>query len=138
MPKEKKVSRATPAYFESYAEYNRILRSWFVAFGAGGLALFLVEDPLRAALIASGQARTVMLLFLAGAAAQVTVAFLNKYASWYAYAGENDAAFRKSRRYRFWSWLTRQFWIDISLDILAGISFMTAIWILFDVFARQA
>lgn len=138
MPKEKKGNRATPVYFDSYAEYNRILRSWFVAFGAGGLALFLVEDDLRAALIASGMARPVMLLFLAGSAAQVIVAFLNKYASWYGYAGEDDAEFRDSRRYRFWSWVTRQFWIDISLDILAGVSFMVAIWVLFDVFARQA
>jgi hypothetical protein len=30
--------------FQAYAEYNKTLRTWFVAFGIGGPALFLVND----------------------------------------------------------------------------------------------
>lgn len=136
MAGQKKAQRAAPAYFESYAEYNRILRSWFVAFGIGGPALFLVEDSLRAALLASGETRRVVALFLAGAAAQVLVAFLNKYANWYCYAGEDDAAFRRTRLYAFWQRLASQFWIDIILDLTAAACFISAIWIVFGVFAR--
>ena len=136
MAREKKGNRAAPAYFESYAEYNCILRSWFVAFGIGGPALFLVEDSLRTALHASGETRRVVGLFLAGAAAQVLVAFLNKYANWYCYAGEDDAAFRRTRLYGFWQRLASQFWIDIFLDLGAAACFISAIWIVFGVFAR--
>jgi hypothetical protein len=136
MARGKKNDSLSYGYFESYAEYNRILRSWFVAFGIGGLALFVVEDKLRDLLIASGETRKVASLLLAGAAAQVTVAFLNKYANWYCYFAEDNAAFQRSRFYAFWSWVTRQFWIDIVLDLLTTGCFLAAIWILFAVIAR--
>jgi hypothetical protein len=44
MARAKKSSVLSQSYFDSYAEYNRILRSWFVAFGVGGLALFLLQS----------------------------------------------------------------------------------------------
>lgn len=134
MAKQQKGNRAASAYFESYAEYNRILRSWFVAFGAGGLALFLVEPELRAALVASGEARGIVLLFLVGAAAQVLVALLNKYSNWYCYSGEDDVAFQRTPLYRFFMQLASQFWIDIVLDLTAIVCFAAAIWRLFTVF----
>jgi hypothetical protein len=136
MARRKKAQHAAPAHFESYAEYNRILRSWFVAFGIGGPALFLAEDTLRSTLVASGETRQVVGLFLAGAAAQVLVAFLNKYANWYCYAGEDDAAFRQSRLYGFWQQIASQFWIDIILDLTTAACFLSAVWMVFGIFDR--
>jgi len=136
MAREKKGTRAAGAYFDSYAEYNRILRSWFVAFGIGGLAMFLVEDTLRDALIRSGAARQVVVLFLAGVALQILVAGLNKYANWYCYAGEDDAAYRRTAAYRFWSGIARQFIIDVLVDIATAVCFFAAIGSLFAIFAR--
>ncbi len=136
MAREKKGTRAAGAYFDSYAEYNRILRSWFVAFGIGGLAMFLVEDTLRDALIRSGAARQVVVLFLAGVALQILVAGLNKYANWYCYAGEDDAAYRRTAAYRFWSGIARQFIIDVLVDVATAVCFFAAIGSLFAIFAR--
>jgi hypothetical protein len=136
MAREKKSSVLSQSYFESYAEYNRILRSWFVAFGVGGLALFLLESPVRATLLASGQTRAVVSLFLVGVIAQIVVAFLNKYANWYCYFGEDNPAFLDSSLYRFWSYIASLFWVDIILDILTVGCFLTAIGMLFDIFAR--
>ncbi len=136
MAREKKGTRAAGAYFDSYAEYNRILRSWFVAFGIGGLAMFLVEDTLRDALIRSGAARQVVVLFLAGVALQILVAGLNKYANWYCYAGEDDAAYQRTAAYRFWSGIARQFIIDVLVDIATAVCFFAAIGSLFAIFAR--
>jgi hypothetical protein len=136
MARAKKSSVLSQSYFESYAEYNRILRSWFVAFGVGGLALFLLESPVRAALLASGQTRVVVILFLIGVIAQIMVAFLNKYANWYCYFGEDNPAFLRTSLYRFWSSIASLFWIDIILDILTVGSFLTAIGMLFDVFTH--
>jgi len=136
MARAKKSNALSQSYFESYAEYNRILRSWFVAFGVGGMALFLVQSPVREALLASGQTRTVVILFLVGVIAQIVVAFLNKYANWHCYYGEDNPTYQHSRVYRFWSHISSQFWIDIILDILTVGCFLAAIGMLFDIFAR--
>ncbi len=130
----KRKAPAAQAYFESYAEYNRILRSWFVAFGIGGLALFLVEEKLRAALIQSGQAGVVIGLFLAGVALQILIAGLNKYANWYCYAGEDDKAYQNTRAYRFWSGIAREFIIDVTVDVTTALCFFAAIFRLFLLF----
>lgn len=136
MARAKKTEAVSQGYFESYAEYNRILRSWFVAFGIGGLALFLPQSPLREALLASGHTRTVAFLFLVGVIAQIVVAFLNKYANWYCYFGEDNPAFLNSPLYRFWARIASQFWIDIILDVLTVGCFTAAVWMLFEIFAR--
>ena len=136
MPRAKRNDALSQAYFESYAEYNRILRSWFVAFGVGGLALFLLESPVRETLFASGQTRVLVMLFLIGLTAQIVVAFLNKYANWHCYYGEDNPAYQRSRTYRFWSRISSQFWIDMIFDILTVGCFLVAIWMLFEIFAR--
>ena len=136
MPRGKKNDALSQAYFESYAEYNRILRSWFVAFGIGGLALFLLESPVREALLASGHTRTMVILFLIGVTAQIIVAFLNKYANWYCYFGEDNQVFMRTRVYRFWAHIASQFWIDIFFDVLTVACFLVAIWMLFEIFTR--
>jgi hypothetical protein len=136
MARARKENHAASTYFESYAEYNRILRSWFVAFGAGGPALFLVEEKLRNALAASGETRRVVALFLCGVALQLLVAGLNKYANWYCYAGEDDADYQHSSAYRFWSGVVRQFLIDVVADLGTVVCFFSAVWILFGIFVK--
>lgn len=86
--------------FEKYSEYNKILRSWFVAFGIGGPALFLVNDAVRNKLSESADLKLVAILFLLGAAAQILVAFINKITNWYIYHGTQDETFTDTRRYK--------------------------------------
>lgn len=136
MAREKKGNRAAHAYFESYAEYNRVLRSWFVAFGIGGLAMFLVEEKLRDALTGSGQARVVITLFLTGVALQILITGLNKYANWYCYAGEDDPSYQRTAAYRFWSGIAREFIIDVVVDVATTVCFFMAVGILFQVFTH--
>lgn len=70
---------------KSYLEYNKILRAWFVAFGVGGPALFLVNDKVADKFAKLGSLKILAALFLIGATAQVLGAFLNKIANWYVY-----------------------------------------------------
>jgi hypothetical protein len=65
--------------FDVYMEYNKVLRTWFVAFGVGGPALFLVNEKIADRLAKAGCLREVAVLFLVGAGAQVVVAFLNSF-----------------------------------------------------------
>ena len=121
--------------FEAYAEYNRILRTWFVAFGVGGPALFLVNDTLAAALEKAGQLRLVVLLFLTGASLQVLGAFLNKVANWYQY--QYRIRDKKAGLERPISrWYINQFWPDILVDMGTVVAFGWAAWLLMTVFAR--
>lgn len=122
----------------AYAEYNRILRTWFVAFGIGGPALFLVNDKIAEKLVTLGHLRWVVALFLIGATAQVLGALLNKIANWYVYVCTIDPEMKGSRRQRFADWLMDQFWIDITIDVITIVSFGVAAWLLMTVFGKAA
>ena len=124
--------------FSAYLEYNRVLRTWFVAFGVGGPALFLVNDKLATSLAAADQLRLVVFLFLAGATAQVLGALLNKIANWYVYICAIDPSLKGSRRQRFADWLIAQFWIDVAIDVATIASFGAAAWFLMTVFAKAS
>lgn len=121
--------------FQAYAEYNKTLRTWFVAFGVGGPALFLVYDKLADALVKAGQLRLVVLLFLTGATAQVLGAFLNKVANWYVYQSmvSEEAT---GWLHNFSEWFVNQFWPDMVLDIGTIAAFGYAAWLLLTVFAK--
>jgi hypothetical protein len=123
------------ASFQTYFEYNRVLRTWFVAFGIGGPALFLVNDAVARRLADARELELVVVLFLAGAAAQVIGALTNKVANWYVYLASVDETFRQTVRYRVAERLVEQFWIDIVLDIMTIAAFGWAGWLMFTVFA---
>ncbi len=122
--------------FSAYAEYNRVLRTWFVAFGVGGPALFLVNEKIAEKLVAAHQLRLVVVMFLIGAVAQILGALLNKIANWYVYIGTVDPKIKGSRRERFADWLISQFWIDITIDVVTMLAFGTAAWFLMTVFTK--
>jgi hypothetical protein len=120
--------------FETYLEYNRTLRTWFVAWGVGGPALFLVNDAVAKKLVEAHELRSVVSLFLVGVAAQVFGALINKLANWYVYASKVDADSKKLP-YRLANWVIDQFWIDVGLDLLTIGAFGEAAWLLMTVFA---
>jgi hypothetical protein len=122
--------------FQAYAEYNKILRTWFVAFGIGGPALFLVNDKLAQALVGAGQLRLVVILFLAGATAQVLGAFLNKVANWYMYQSMVDDKSEGTFLHKASEYFVNVFWPDILLDVFTIASFGSAAWLLLTVFAK--
>jgi len=107
-------------YFGNYAEYNKLLRTWFVAFGIGGPALLYTRPELLEKL--SDLHRSwVIWAFLAGSGIQVFLAALNKYLSWQEYRFLTLKAANPDRR-RSWiersgAWISGQFWIDVLFDL---------------------
>lgn len=118
----------------AYLEYNKILRSWFVAFGVGGPALFLINAQIGKRLADSGELRYVSAMFLVGAGSQVFGALINKVSNWYVYRGAHDSAYQRKRRCRFCKWLVHQFWLDIVVDLATITAYGFATWHLFTVF----
>ncbi len=134
MDRKEKRERSAHDYYENYAEYNRTLRAWFVIFGVGGPATFIVNRDLTARLAGSGSFTCVAILFLIGAGAQVLIAFINKMASWCAYYGEADRRFARGRLYRLMMRVNNQFWLDVVMDLASIVTFALAITRLFAVF----
>lgn len=122
---------------EKYTEYNKILRSWFVAFGVGGPAIFLVNDDVRTKLIEKGEIENVVFLFLLGATVQISIAFINKVINWYVHQG-NDKDFQKTKRYKLSEIITHWFWLDVVADLLTFGAFGCAVWKVFTAFTGNA
>ena len=121
--------------FDKYSEYNRILRSWFVAFGIGGPVIFLVNDAVRHKLASSGEMKLVVILFIIGAAAQVIISFINKVINWYLYRGK-DEGFKNTSRYKSSKIISNWFWLDIFADVVTFIVFGIAVWKVFTAFVE--
>lgn len=122
--------------FQAYFEYNRILRTWFVAFGIGGLAMFLINDKIADRLAEACKLRAVVTLLLIGAALQVIGALMNKIANWYTYQSTIDKKVLGSKRHQISEWFVNQFWPDIVLDVGTIAAFGYAAWLMLTVFAR--
>jgi hypothetical protein len=118
----------------AYLEYNKILRSWFVAFGVGGPALFIINADIGQKLAATGQLTLVSALFLVGAGSQVIGALINKTSNWYVYRGARDAAYQAKGRYIMCRWIVVQYWFDVVVDVLSVAAFGLATWRLLTVF----
>jgi hypothetical protein len=114
--------------FENYADYNRALRAWFVTFGLGGPALFIVQPMLVETLKMQNALAWVVLPFLAGCASQIFIAFINKTYAFYAYdaAGKRPVEPVKEP----WATIGKCFWLDVGCDAFTMIAFTTAIWVL--------
>ena len=123
--------------FKTYLEYNKVLRTWFVAFGVGGPAFFLVNDKIAERLVKAGLLREVAILFLAGAAAQIVGAFLNKVSNWYVYMAGYQARFRGTWQYRLSDWFTEAIWFDIAVDVITIACFGLAAWQMLTIFAKS-
>lgn len=124
-----------PHNYNKYTEYNQTLRQWFVAFGIGGLAVFLVEDTVREKLVEAFELQSVALLFLAGSAAQIFVTFVNKVANWYKHDETENNIENAGCKYVVSQWLLEQFWIDIVCDLITIGTFGYAIFKVFNVFS---
>jgi hypothetical protein len=103
-------------YLASYLEYAKTLRAWFVAYGVGAPALFLVNKDVYNSLNAAGNAKTIALLFISAAALQVLLALVNKATMWGVYYGELNPEVKEAKLYRTAHWVSEAFWLDLVID----------------------
>ncbi len=121
--------------YDTYVEYNKILRTWFVAFGVGGPALLLTHERLINQLTSASNLKWVLGLFFAGVGLQVLGAFLNKMANWYVHRAYTSAEELSGQwKYKFAECLAEQFWIDIVIDIGTIAAFGSAAFLMWAAF----
>jgi hypothetical protein len=124
-------TEAEKGYFDAYASAMTNLRTWLVAYGIGAPVLFLSNEELWQALAQAKCASCVGILFLAGVGLQVLIALINKTIMWWCYYGEAKPSVKEHRRYKAFSWLSEQFWIDLVIDAASIALFITATYIVF-------
>lgn len=82
MGREKTESLNTQDYFERYWRYCSSLRNWFVAYGIGGCVLFISDNAQIFQKLSINTKVTVVISFIIGVAAQLILAFINKWIHW--------------------------------------------------------
>jgi hypothetical protein len=127
------VTTETDRYFESYAEFSKVLRAWLIAYGIGAPVLFTTNDRLAGAISHSGLVRVIALCFLVGVVAQVLIASLNKSIMWALYYGSSNDPFKATRRYKLAYRLSENLSIDVAADVASIVMFAIATWIAFGV-----
>jgi hypothetical protein len=122
--------RDDTGFFQPYAEFSKVLRTWFIAFGAGALALVLSNNAVHGAAAKSGRLRVIAVLLLAGVAVQILFAILYKHSMWQLYAGELAPQRKASRWYKVAEAVSDSHLLDILGD-LATLALFAAATIVF-------
>ena len=117
-----------------YAEYNKTLRAWIVGFGFGVPAIFVVNDAAQKRLLCSDDANLIIWLFLAGAASQVLMAFINKIVSWCAYYCHDGGKHKSNVIIKCFAGLENFFILDALLDLVSLITFSWSIVLIVRIF----
>lgn len=131
MCKEKSENSSAKDYFEQYWRYCSSLRNWFVAYGIGGCVLFISDKAQIFQKLSINVKATVVISFIIGVAAQVILAFLNKWIHWCIYRGEDDEDFSKGRWCKYAESLSSCFLIDLVIDLITFFAFGVATVALF-------
>jgi hypothetical protein len=120
-------------YYAAYEEHSKTLRTWLVAYGIGAPVLLLTNESLSEKLTVASDGPLIGMLFLAGVVVQVLLAALNKALMWTCYFLELYPNRKRSRRHRLAFRLSKQFWIDLSADVVSLILFGYATWLAFNI-----
>jgi hypothetical protein len=110
--------------FEQYAKHSDVLRNWFVAYGIGGVVLFISSHEAFVN-IQKSILSEIALWFILGVIAQVALAFVNKVYNFIMYQREEPA------RTRFAKNMIAFFVVDFPIDVFTIFSFAKATYILF-------
>ena len=105
--------------YGSYQEYSKTLRTWFVAYGVGAPVIFISNEALTTKFLGAASARCLIAAFFAGVLIQVVLTIINKHIMWGCYYGEIIPSFQSTRRYKVADWFSKQYWIDVILDLLS-------------------
>jgi hypothetical protein len=121
-------------YFDMYRKYNETLRTWFVAFGLGGLYLLLTNNTLNVALKRDGYNWWVELSFMTGVISQVLVALVNKFLNWIIYYSTIAKDFHKRNLYKIADKFSELIWFDLIFDCITVVCFLIVFGLMFNSF----
>jgi len=122
---------------KKYTEYNSVLRTWFVAFGVGVPGALLLNTDTKAIFENEPLASFAVSFLLVGTTLQIGSTLLNKYVAWCNdlilyrkhFGDENTKPVGK--RQKQLASLTERIWIDVTVDILTAVLFISSLLLLY-------
>ena len=131
MEKLAKLKASRDANLALYSEYNKTLRSWFVAFGIAVPAVFVTSKDAKDFLLMSSDINCIIIIFLVGVASQIVISFLNKFISWSAYHRDDCILMNGHNCHPVFEKIAsfeNKIWIDFIFDIVTLSFFAWAIY----------
>lgn len=122
------------ANLKLYEEYNKSLRTWFLTFGIGVIALLVSNESLASKFSQAPSKTVTVLLFLFGCFNQVVIAFINKVCAWCMHNGDIQPSFKNGRIYKNAEKVYSWFWLDVTADVLTIVAFTIAIIMMVGIF----
>ena len=118
-------------FFGPYAEYAKVLRTWFVAYGVGALALLLSNSEIRKAALSADVLQPIARLVMLGTGIQVVAALLYKHAMWHLYCGDLEVGHKQTRWYKMSDWISESHLLELAADVGTIGCFSWATWLFF-------
>lgn len=104
-------------FWETYSQSSRTVRDWFLAFGIGAPAIFVTSEYATRALVQSGTARRVVMLYLAGVGLQVAIGVIYKHSMSYLYLHEGNEKAKDYLLDKVICSITDQTFFDFLIDV---------------------
>jgi hypothetical protein len=117
------MAMESEGYYKVYEEYSKVLRTWLVAYGIGAPVLLFTNDHLAEVIRRSHAATEIASFFLIGVGLQVLLAAVNKNVMWMLYWGAKHRGLQEKLWHRAAAIVSRQFWIDILIDLSSLVLF---------------
>ena len=126
----------TRALEEAYRQHSNNFRTWLIAFGIGVPAFLSTSDKAWAAFLAAPNARCIAYLLLLGAALQIGLALIDKYAGWFCLCAEIGRSGSDTLKARAGKWWLENDWPSILIDLATVGAFAYAACSLLDIFIK--
>ena len=114
---------------EGFSGYEKTLWTWFVAYGIGGLIIFVTQLQNQKLIVDKKNASCIAICFLFGVLSQIIESILYKATTWYPYYRELKKL-EKDERNKWWykmsDWVHCNYWIDLLFDVGTVVFFSIA------------
>ncbi len=126
---EPEADKSAEDYAAAYRQHANTLRSWFIAYGAGGPILLLGNEKMSNQIRSSNLFVCIACCFLTGILLQVMMSFFDKYSNWILFR-KNCKAFRNYDESSKWinlaEWWSNNNFPSVFLEFFTVLMFTSA------------
>ena len=119
------MSTKAAEYFDQYWKHASVLRNWFVAYGVGSLAVIITHKEI---FNKNNNLKIFIFLICVGVLSQIILTLINKIIHWCIYLGEEDPGVKDRFWYKASARISSCFWIDVIVDFLTTILYVSAFY----------
>jgi len=105
-------------YYDSYREFSWKFRLWLIAYGVSIPVIIISNKPLLDLIKCDKYGQLWIILTLFGVFVQVFLTWVFKLCMWYCDRHAKGAINSESKKYKISVWVSEQYFIEITADVL--------------------